>query len=264
MLSPHDRIAIALSGGKDSVTLLHILAQIERRFPRVELIAVTIDEGIKDYRREAIRIAHENCKKLRIEQSIFSFKELYGHTLDELAKLAQEKLQLTPCSICGILRRKALNIAAKKVGATKLATAHNLDDETQTILINIIHGDIWKIARIEPIITRPYPGFVTRIKPLCRIPENEIALYAYLRDIKFQESPCPYMYGTLRSHVRLTLNRLEVYYPGTKFKIVRSFEKIRPLLKESVKVELRHCKICKEPSIKEVCRACEILLELKS
>jgi uncharacterized protein (TIGR00269 family) len=264
MLSPYDRIAVALSGGKDSAALLHILTKIEERFPRVELIAITIDEGIRGYRREAIRIARENCKKLGVEQSIFSFKKLYNHTLDELAKIAKEKLQLTPCSICGILRRKALNVAAKEVGATKLATAHNLDDESQTILINIIHGDIWKLARVEPMITRPFPGFITRIKPLCRIPESEVAFYAYLQRIKFQESSCPYMRDTLRSHVRLTLNRLEVRYPGTKFKIIRSIEKIRPLLKGLVEVELKYCKICGEPSIKGTCRACEILSKIEN
>ena len=101
MLEPRDRIAVAVSGGKDSVTLLHIMVEIERRFPST-LYAVTIDEGIRGYRDEAMEIAAENCKKLGVEHITLSFKELYGYTLDEIVKLTKGK-DLAPCSYLSLI-----------------------------------------------------------------------------------------------------------------------------------------------------------------
>ena len=148
MLKPNDKVAVAVSGGKDSLSLLHILSKIEEKFPESELIAITIDEGISNYRSEAIEIADENCIKLGIEHHVYSFKELYGYDLDEVVKAAEAGGELTPCSYCGILRRKALNLATKDTGATKLATAHNLDDEIQSMVMNLLRGDIYQISRI--------------------------------------------------------------------------------------------------------------------
>lgn len=71
-----DRIAVAVSGGKDSVSLLHVLAKIELRHPKARLVAVTVDEGIRGYRDEALKIAAENCEKLDVEHRVVSFKEL--------------------------------------------------------------------------------------------------------------------------------------------------------------------------------------------
>src|SRR3990170_4903263 len=84
MLSFDDHLAVAVSGGKDSLSLLHILAKMKRSRSKTNLTAVTIDEGIKGYRDEALNIAASNCKKLEIPHQIISFKELYGFTLDEL------------------------------------------------------------------------------------------------------------------------------------------------------------------------------------
>ena len=136
MFSFNDRIAVAVSGGKDSISLLHVLAKMERFRPKASLVAVTVDEGIRGYRDEALKIAETYCKKLDLAHHTVSFKELYGFTLDEIVarkRLKGEK-ELTSCAYCGVLRRRALNVAAHAVKATKIATAHTLDDEVQTIL----------------------------------------------------------------------------------------------------------------------------------
>jgi glucosamine 6-phosphate synthetase-like amidotransferase/phosphosugar isomerase protein len=78
-----------------------------------------------------------------------------------------------------VLRRRALNVAAREAGADKLATAHNLDDETQTILLNLLHGDALRIARVNPVLAMSHPKLVQRVKPLCEVPEKEIAFYAF-------------------------------------------------------------------------------------
>lgn len=267
MFEPTDKIMVAVSGGKDSVALLHILAKIEKAFPKASLCAVTVDEGIKGYRDEALKFAIGNCRKLGVKHFVTSFKELYGYSLDEIVKMTLERGEnakgLTPCAYCGVLRRRALNLAARKAGVDKLATAHNLDDETQTILLNILHGDALRIARVKPVLTEAHPKFVQRVKPMCEVPEKEIALYAYLKQIEFQSIPCPYASTALRSDIRVMLNRMEEKHAGIKFTLIRSVERLRPALDAvAEEVKLRDCRECGEPTVGEICKPCQILQKL--
>lgn len=264
MFEFNDRIAVAVSGGKDSVSLLHILAKIEKDFPKSSLYAIIVDEGIRNYRDEAIEIAVENCAKLDVEYIVVSFKDLYGSTLDEIAEITKGG-NLTPCSYCGVLRRKALNIAAKRVDATKIATAHNLDDEIQTFMLNIIHGDPIRIARTGPAWDEEEQWFIPRVKPLCEVLEKEITLYAYLKGVRFQEHPCPYAGAALRNDVRNMLNRLEEKHPGIKYTIYGSMEKIRETIRErKPRISLSQCTVCGEPTVGEICQACRLLRNIKA
>jgi uncharacterized protein (TIGR00269 family) len=265
MLGPKDRIMVAVSGGKDSVTLLHILAKIERIFPDVHICAGTVDEGIRGYRDEALEIAKKNCQKLGIEHVVTSFKELFGYTMDEIVELTQEKGEtgLLPCSYCGVLRRKALNAMAREAGADKLVVAHSLDDETQTMLLNVIHGDPLRIARSKPVLDVVHPNFVQRVKPLCMVPEKEVVLYAYLKGIEFQSITCPYAQTALRNDIRNMLTQMEYKHAGTLFTVFHSIEKIRPALEAATtEVKLQDCRLCGEPTVGDLCRACQMLQEL--
>jgi len=265
MLKFDDRIAVAVSGGKDSVSLLHVLAEIERGYPKTSLVAITVDEGIKGYRDEALENAAENCKKLGVEHHVVSFKKLYGYRLDEIVRsLKQKDKKSTPCAYCGVLRRKALNIAARSLKADKLATAHTLDDETQTILLNIFHGDVLRIAREKPITDEAHPKLVQKIKPFCEIPEKETTLYAYIRKIKFQSMPCPYASEALRNDARAMLNRMEEKHAGIKFTIFKSIDRIRPALEEVASKEgLRECSECGEPTSEKICKTCQMLRQVE-
>jgi uncharacterized protein (TIGR00269 family) len=257
-----DRIAVAVSGGKDSVGLLHVLARIELRHPKARLVAVTVDEGIRGYRDEALKIAAENCEKLDVEHCVVSFKQLFGLTFDRMMRRLKDKddAKLTPCAYCGVLRRKALNTTARKIGADKLATAHTLDDETQTFLLNILHGDVLRIAKEKPVTDEVHPKLVQRIKPFCEIPERETALYAHVKGIRFQSTRCPYASEALRNDARAMLNVMEEKHPGIKFTIFKSIEKIRPALEETAKKEgLGECVECGEPTTEKVCRTCQLL-----
>jgi len=268
MFEPDDRIAVAVSGGKDSVTLLHILAKFEKLFPKASLCAVTVDEGIKGYRDEAIRFAVENCQKLGIEHFVTSFKDLFSVQLDDLVVLLKNKTgirneALSPCAYCGVMRRRALNLAARQAKADKLALGHNLDDEVQTILLNIMHGDASRIARVKPVLEESHPMFVPRVKPLSEVPEKEIAFCAYLKKIEFQSIPCPYASTAMRNDIRSMLNRLEERHAGTKFTVFKSIERIRPALEAAEKdATLRPCKACGEPTVGEICKPCEMLQKL--
>ena len=260
MLEFDDKVAVAVSGGKDSISLLHILASLEQRYPRASLVAVTVDEGIEGYRDEALEIAAENCGKLGVGHHVVSFKDLYGYTLDEIVKHQNAQ---TACAYCGVLRRKALNMTARKLGVDKLATAHTLDDEVQTVLLNVFHGDVFRIAREKPVTDESHPKLVRRIKPFCEVPEKETALYAYVRKIRFQSVPCPYASEALRNDVRLMLNRMEEKHAGLKFTIFRAIEKIRPALEATAEKEgLRECSECGEPTTDEICKTCQMLKEI--
>jgi uncharacterized protein (TIGR00269 family) len=265
MLCFEDTIAIAVSGGKDSVTLLHILAKIERAFPKAKLTAITVDEGISGYRDEALRIAKETCHRLGVAHVIASFEELFGYRLDEVVSKIRQKAGkgLTPCAYCGVLRRRVLNSTARSLGATKLATAHNLDDETQTALLNILHGNPLRIARVKPVLSSTHPRLVPRVKPLSEILEKETTLYTYLKKIDFQSIPCPYSRQALRNDIRTMLNRMEEKHPGMKYTVYRSAERLSAFLEKVRKAEkLGNCKLCGEPTMNEICQSCEMLQDL--
>ena len=266
MLNFDDHLAVAVSGGKDSLSILHILAKLKRSRPKTTLTAVIVDEGIKGYRDEALEIAALNCKKLEIPHQIVSFKELYGFTLDEMIFRAREKGQteLTACAYCGVLRRKAINTGARQVKATKIATGHTLDDEVQTVLMNIFHGDIARLAKEKPVTSEVHPLFVQKIKPFCEIPEKESALYAYVKKIAFQDTPCPYASEALRNDIRGMLNRMEEKHAGTKFTVSKAMERLRPALEETSKKEdFNICLECGEPSALDLCKACELLRHVR-
>jgi uncharacterized protein (TIGR00269 family) len=257
MLEYDDHVAVAVSGGKDSLTLLHLLVKLEKRFPRSNLTAVCVDEGIEGYRNEALRLASATCAKLGVKQLVVSYRELFGTTTDEIARL---KLGQTPCSYCGVFRRKAINKAAETVGATKIATAHNLDDEVQTVLLNMLHGDPLRIVRSGPVLKDPRGKFLPRIKPLCDIPEKEIVFYAYLTGLQFQSVACPHGHEALRNDIRFFLNQMEIKHPGTKFTLLRSAERLRAQMGRDVQLtELQECIKCGDPTPHELCEACVML-----
>jgi uncharacterized protein (TIGR00269 family) len=266
MLSYNDHLAVAVSGGKDSLSILHIIAKLKRSRPKTNLTAVTVDEGIKGYRDEALEIAAANCKKLGIPHHIVSFKGLYGFTLDEMISKARKngQTELTACAYCGVLRRKAINAGARQVKANKVATGHTLDDEVQTVLMNIFHGDIARLAKEKPVTSEVHPMFVQKIKPFCEIPEKESALYAYVKKIEFQDTPCPYASEALRNDIRGMLNRMEEKHAGTKFTVSKAIERLRPALEETAKKEnFKICAECGEPSALDLCKACELLRHVR-
>lgn len=257
MLKFNDHIAVAVSGGKDSLTLLNLLVKMENRFPRSKITAVSVDEGIRGYRDEALEIARKTCEKLGVEQFAVSYHDLFGITTDEIAEM---HLGQTPCSYCGVFRRKAINRAAQMIGATKIATAHNLDDEVQTVLLNMLHGDPWRIVRSGPILHDPRGKFLTRIKPLCDIPEKEVVLYAYLNGFDFQSIACPHGNAAMRNDIRNFLNQLDQKHPGSKFTLQRTAERLRELLSRTAPVtELNECAKCGDPTPHQLCEACMML-----
>jgi len=263
MLSSTDLIVVGLSGGKDSVVLTHLLAQMEKKFPNSKLITVTIDEGIKNYREETIEIVKKITQDWNIENKIYSFKKEFGYSIDDINQIILEKkLDLLPCSFCGVFRRKLLNQAARDLEADKLAIGFNLDDEAQTILMNFIRGDLSRMARIAPKPKKISPKFVPRIRPLREIPEKEIALYAFYKSLPMQSKECPYAFNSLRHNVQSSINLLEEKTPNVKFNILKNLHTINELFQDSEIKSIKNlhdCEKCGEPTSSTLCKACELI-----
>ncbi len=252
MIKKGERIAVALSGGKDSTVLLYVLHKIFQNRRDLELLAVTIDEGIAGYREHTLEHAIKLTRELGINHTIVSFKEGFGVTLDELAA----KKEHAACTLCGVLRKNLLNRVARELGANKLATGHNLDDEAQTILMNYLRGDTDRLKRMLPGITQP--GLVMRIKPLRSIPEKEVALYGFLNSLPVSTDECLYAGEALRNEIREIVNNYEVRHPGTKYSLLGGFDEIAPMMQPPA-TQIVRCEICGEPSSVAVCKTCRLL-----
>jgi len=248
-----DRIAVGISGGKDSAVLLYLLNEFRKNMS-FELIAISIDEGIEKYRNESIEYAKELTKKLEVEHHISSFREEFSFTNDDLPKETKH------CTYCGTFRRYLLNKKAKILEANKLAIGHNLDDEAQSVMMNFVRNDYSRFQRLGSISEDKM--LIERIKPLRDIPEKEITLYAILKEIPFFPGECPYSFDNLRREMQTMINDLEKNHPGTKFQIVNFYDKLKPML-DKTGGGVNYCKICDEPTAMEICKSCELLEKLK-
>ena len=261
LIEKKDKVAVAYSGGKDSSNILFLLNKIFKPNPNVEVFAITFDEGIKGYRDKAIKKSENFCKKLGVKQYVFSFKKEFGFTIDQLSK----KLESGFCGSCGILKRYLLNKKVRELKATKIATGHNLDDECQSILMNILRGDLLRLVRVGPMpMIGIHSKFIPRIKPLVSTPENESELFATINNIPFYPKKCPYSVDNpLRGKTENFLNNLEKSSPGIKYSLYESACKIAPFIKRKFKAgKIGSCKKCGEPSSQEVCKVCELIEKL--
>jgi uncharacterized protein (TIGR00269 family) len=257
MIIPQDRVAVALSGGKDSTALLLLLSQLLPARKDVRLIAITIDEGIIGYREETIHSAERLTRQLGIEHHCISFTDLFGDSLDTFLKGRETQA----CSICGILRKKALVVGAQRAGATKLATGHNLDDEAQSVLMNVFRSDLPRLVRNSGAGSSG--KFIPRIKPLSLISEKEIAMYLMLNDAWCELPECPYTRYALRREVRSMLSGFEYRHPGTMLHLMESKKKIeRYCAGLMISAPLHSCRECGDPCSGDLCQVCILLQSL--
>ena len=198
LLDKGDKLLVALSGGKDSVTTLEILNSF-RKMNIIELCAVTVDEGIANYRQEGVDIAIRHAERLGIEHKVVSLKQNYGITLDEIMERENHR---GSCTYCGVFRRTIINKAAREMGATKIATGHNLDDEVQAIMMNYLEGNTDNLTKLGAKTESKAKEFTVKIKPLREIPEREIGLYVVAKGLEVHFDSCPYAMQSFRGEVQ--------------------------------------------------------------
>ncbi len=258
LVLPGEKIVIGVSGGKDSMISLYLLKKI---CPQNEIIALMIDEGIHGYRNKAIDIAKKQCDSWNISYKIVSYEKEFGHSMDKIMKhLHQNKNLGSSCSFCGVFRRRLLNKFAKNLNADKLATGHNLDDEAQSIVMNVFDNDVKKFSRLGPIVGENQKNFIPRIKPLYEIPEKEIVAFASFKNIQhYSDECCPYSWQAKRNNYRNMLNDFEKTYPGTKHSVQKFLLSIREKMipQNLTQKDLMNCIKCGSHSNSEICPVCQ-------
>lgn len=256
MFKAGEKVAIAASGGKDSTVLAHVMKTLnERHNYGLELLLLSVDEGITGYRDDSLETVKRNQQQYELPLKIVSYEELYGWTMD---KIVQQIGLKNNCTFCGVFRRQALDRGAMLLGVEKIVTGHNADDIAETVLMNILRGDIARLQRCTAITTGA-EGAIPRSKPFKYTYEKEIVMYAYFKKLDYFSTECIYSPNAYRGHARSYLKDLESIRPTTIIDIIHSGDSLS--VKGDVKLPVQgKCTRCGYISSQELCKAC-ILLE---
>jgi len=268
---------VGLSGGKDSAVLTHILQDTFAVDPRVELVALSVHEGIDGYRDESLAACRRLVADRDLRHEVVSYAEEFDVRMDEVVE--DDPHDMSACAYCGVFRRDVLSRYADEFGADKLLTGHNLDDVAETALMNFFEGDISQIAKQFDASLGPFEGsdsehvrgesgaFVPRAKPLRDVPEKEVALYAHLRDLPAHITECPHADEAFRGEVQELLYDLEERHPGTRHSILAGYEKLAGLAAAAYRdgpPDLGECRECGGPTTGDLCRTCGLLEALEA
>lgn len=260
---------IGLSGGKDSVVLTTILHETFAEDPRVELQALTIHEGIEGYRDASLAACRELTTELSLPHEVVTYRDEFDVEMDEVA--TEDPLDMAACAYCGVFRRDILDRYANELGADKLLTGHNLDDEAQTALMNLFSGDVEQMAKHFDASLGGFDDrdiaddpFIPRAKPLRDVPEREVALYAHTRDLPVHMVECPHAERAYRGEIQDLLLDLESNHPGTRHSIMSGYEELAKLAAQSYRSEAagsgrKTCERCGSPTSGSICRRCDLL-----
>lgn len=203
MIEEGDRIAVGISGGKDSLTLLYALHGLQRFYPNhFELEAITVDLGHPNFNLEPIQAL---CKEMNIPYTIVQ---------TEIAKIIfEERKESNPCSLCAKMRKGALNDAIKERGCNKVAYAHHKDDVVETMLLSLIYE-----GRFHCFSPRTYLDRMdlTVIRPLMFVDEADVIGFKNKYNLPVTKSPCPADGFTKREYAKNLLRQLNLENPGVK------------------------------------------------
>lgn len=273
---------IGLSGGKDSVVLTDILFRTFEKDPRIELVALTIHEGIEGYRDKSVDACEELTEELDIHHELVTYEEEFGVQMDDVVEKDPENM--AACAYCGVFRRDLLSQYAEELDADKLLTGHNLDDEAETALMNFLEGDVAQVAKHFDASLGPFgeddsededsdgprtrsdqDHFVPRAKPLRDVPEKEVALYAHLNDLPAHITECPHADEAYRGEIQELLYKLEENHPGTRHSIMAGYEDLAAVAADEFgasnggETELNECDRCGSSTTRDICRKCSLL-----
>ena len=264
LIGKKENILVAASGGKDSTVVLYLLNRIIKS-KRVNIEVLHIDLSIDDYSKKNKKNIIDFCKQYRIRLHETSLKKEFGYSLNKIQNILKSKnVNLKTCTICGILRRYIVNKIAKKLKFSKVVTGHNLDDEAQSVIMNIFKNNIALLSRLGPKTgLLEDKKFVARIKPLYFCTEEETTLYAKLMNFNIVFKPCPCSSEAYRRSVLNMLNDFEKKNPGTKYGIINSFLEIKPFLENKYVGKINICRKCGEAAAKDICNSCKLIEKLR-
>ncbi|CCJ28222.1 unnamed protein product [Pneumocystis jirovecii] len=258
LFSRGDRIGICASGGKDSTVLAYIMKILNDKYDYgLDLYMISIDEGIRGYRDSAL----ETVKRIQIQYSIplkiVSYDEIYGWNMDRIVEHIGRK---NNCTFCGVFRRQALDRGATMLNIDHIVTGHNADDIAETIIMNLLRGDIARLGRCTEILTTG-ESRVKRSKPFKYTYEKEIVMYAHFKKLDYFSTE----FEAFRGTARVLIKELESLRPSSIIDIIHSGEVF--LLSNAAKKRLPvqgNCKKCGHMSSNDYCKACMLLQGLNS
>ena len=274
-----DRVAIGASGGKDSTVLAHVMKTLNERYDYgLNLFLLSIDEGITGYRDDSLETVKRNQEQYGIPLKVLGYKELYGWSMDDIVASIGRK---NNCTFCGVFRRQALDRGAASLGVDHIVTGHNADDMAETVLMNVLRGDIARLERCTDIVTKGPDGVdgdddddetegcgagrsgfggsgIRRSKPFKYAYEKEIVMYAYFKQLDYFSTECIYSPNAYRGYARAFLKDLESIRPSSIIDIIHSGENLHVAGQVKRAVQ-RTCTRCGYISSNELCKACVLL-----
>lgn len=258
MFSMKDKVALSVSGGKDSGALLAVL---KRLFPRVEIVAIHLNLGIEGYSNACEEIAKKIAKAYDVELIVCKLRKVYGFSISDFR---ETRFSRKICASCGVVKRYLLNKTALDVGVAKLATGHNLDDFVGVLFNHYVHGDVEQLKRLLPVNVSHHPKMVTRIKPLCEITEKETKYYADCLQLPYTRHACPFVHQRRLEKRQRLLDKLSEVIPNFRQVFFKSHVKrLQPALQvKEETVLLRECICCGMPTSGEICSFCKIVSTL--
>lgn len=225
---PGERVAIGASGGKDSTVLAAVLKTLNERYNYgLDLCLLSIDEGIRGYRDDSLETVKRNAVQYEMPLEILGYGELYGWTMDQVVEQIGKKGN---CTYCGVFRRQALDRGAAKLDINHVVTGHNADDVAETVMMNLLRGDLPRLSRGTSIITDSGASDIKRSKPLKYAYEKEIVLYAHHRQLDYFTTECIYSPEAFRGSARTLIKDLEKIRPSSILDIVKSGEDMAALV----------------------------------
>jgi uncharacterized protein (TIGR00269 family) len=265
MFTPQDRILVAVSGGKDSLSLWDMLRRLGYQADGL-YIGLGIDGGIQ-YSSESHRLTEKFAREQNLKLHVVSVPQLYGESIPEMAERTTRG-KGKPCSVCGLSKRHIMNRVAREEGYNVLATGHNLDDEAAVLFGNTLNWIPGYLVRQGPVLEANRPGLVRKVKPLCRIYEREMAAYALQRGIDYIYEECPHAVGSKQIYYKELLNKLEADRPGAKLSFYVSFLQAKdnglfaPQADKDVPL-LHTCPSCGQPtSAPGECAFCRMMVKV--
>ncbi|ESO10645.1 hypothetical protein HELRODRAFT_96941 [Helobdella robusta] len=250
-----DKVAIGASGGKDSTVLAYVLNKLNQQYKyEIQLVLLSIDEGINGYRDDSLETVKRNEIEYNLPLKILSYKDLYGWTMDEIVKEIGLK---NNCTFCGVFRRQALDRGAMMLDCNKVVTGHNADDIAETVIMNVLRGDVARLRRCMAIMTGS-EGTLPRCKPFKYTYEKEIVMYAYFKRLDYFSTECSYSPNAYRGNARAYIKDLERIRPSSILDIIYSGESLS--FKDDVKMPTQgKCSRCEYVCSQPICKACVLL-----
>ncbi|KAF9246871.1 hypothetical protein BU15DRAFT_84475 [Melanogaster broomeanus] len=241
----------------NSTVLAYVMKTLNDRYHYgLDLYLLSIDEGITGYRDDSLQTVKRNQLQYNMPLKILSYEELYGWTMDAIVSEIGKK---NNCTFCGVFRRQALDRGASSLNVDHIVTGHNADDIAETVLMNIMRGDIARLGRCTMICTQG-EDTIKRSKPFKYAYEKEIVMYAYFKKLDYFSTECIYSPDAYRGHARTFLKDLEAARPSAIIDIIHSGEafEVREDVKATQKPQ-QTCKRCGYMSSNDLCKACTLL-----